>query len=61
MDIRVPIHPGEHLAEIIQELDISHIALPSRLECRPEGSTRLCMVGARLLPIPLCVSARRWT
>ena len=59
MDISTPIHPGKHLAEIIDELGISQYRLAVTIGVPHHAAlTRLSTADAPSLQTPHCVWVR---
>ncbi len=54
---RTPIHPGEHLADELRELDISAAELARQLTCRSTGSPESSMASAASRQTRRCVLA----
>ena len=50
------IHPGEHLAEELEALDMSAAELRESSACPPIASRRFCMAHARSQATPLYAS-----
>jgi len=50
------VHPGEHLAEELEALDMSAAELARKLGVPPIASRRFCMAHARSQATPLCAA-----